>query len=96
MTIHATITGGRLEIIVPADWPDGTVVEVRPLARSSKDDGLLTPEEIRQTLAAMEQVQPLEMSEVELRSWEIERENRREREKEQFANHLEKLREAWE
>jgi hypothetical protein len=32
--ITATVTDGRLEVEVPADWPDGTEVEVCPLARS--------------------------------------------------------------
>jgi hypothetical protein len=31
-TLRATIKGGRLELDVPQDWPDGTEVEIHPIA----------------------------------------------------------------
>lgn len=34
-TIKATISGRRLELEVPADWPDGIEVEIHPLAESA-------------------------------------------------------------
>jgi hypothetical protein len=30
-TVKATIKGRRLELDAPADWPDGTEVEIHPL-----------------------------------------------------------------
>jgi len=36
-TIKATIKGRRLEVDVPADWPDGTEVEVVPVAAIPAD-----------------------------------------------------------
>lgn len=30
-TIKATVKGRRLDFNVPADWPDGTEVEIQPL-----------------------------------------------------------------
>jgi hypothetical protein len=35
-TIKAKIKGRRLELDVPADWPDGTEVEVLPILPSTK------------------------------------------------------------
>jgi hypothetical protein len=32
-TIKATVKGRRLELDAPADWPDGTEVEIHPLGR---------------------------------------------------------------
>lgn len=34
-TIIATIKGRRLELDVPADWPDGTEVEIHPLEQNA-------------------------------------------------------------
>lgn len=34
-TIKTIIQGCRLELDVPADWPDGTEVEVHPVAKKS-------------------------------------------------------------
>jgi hypothetical protein len=36
-TLKATIKGRRLELDVPADWPDGTEVEVVPVAATPTD-----------------------------------------------------------
>lgn len=36
-TIKATIKGRRLELDVPADWPDGTEVEVVPVSAIPTD-----------------------------------------------------------
>jgi hypothetical protein len=61
--IKATVKGGRLDLQVPADWPDGTEVEIHPLEPGrAQDEGPMTPEEIARVLAAMEKVQPFEMT----------------------------------
>jgi len=95
--IKATIKGGRLDVDVPADWPDGTEVEVYPLEqRTQSDADAMSPEEIAHTLAAMDQVEPLEITDAERASWEAEREARTRREKSRFTEHAESLRRAWE
>jgi hypothetical protein len=61
--IKATVKGGRLDLQVPPDWPDGIEVEIHPLKQSgAADDGPMTPDEIARVLAAMEKVQPFEMT----------------------------------
>jgi hypothetical protein len=39
-TIKAIIKGRRLELDVPADWPDGTEVEILPLDKDASAAGL--------------------------------------------------------
>jgi hypothetical protein len=94
ISIQATIKDRRLEVNVPDDWPDGTQVEIHPLGQS--DDLPMTAEEIARTLAAMDQVEPLEMTDTEWAAWQAERQARKEWEKAHFAEHAEKLRRLWE
>jgi hypothetical protein len=95
-TIKATVSGGRLELDVPADWPDGTEVEILPLRIGEHgDDDKMSPEEIARTLAAMDQMAPFEMTDAERAAWEAERQSRKDRDKAQFAEHAEKLRRMW-
>jgi hypothetical protein len=95
-TIKATISGRRLELDVPADWPDGTEVEIHLIQSSGHgDDDNLSPEEIARTLAAMDQMEPFEMSEAECAAWEAERQSRKERDKSEFVERAEKLRRMW-
>ena len=39
-SIKTTIKGRRLELDVPADWPDGTEVEILPLDKNVSAAGL--------------------------------------------------------
>jgi hypothetical protein len=95
-TIKGTVSGGRLELNVPQDWPDGTEVEIHPLPGSMHaDSDMLSPEEIAQTLAAMDQIQPFEMTDAEFAAWEAERQSRKELEKAEFIKDAEKLRRMW-
>ncbi len=95
--IKATIRGGRLEVDVPVDWPDGTEVEVHPLEQGSPGDAdMMSAEEIAQTLSAMDEVEPLEIADAERAAWEAEREARMRREKARFMEHAESLRREWE
>jgi hypothetical protein len=76
--IKATVKGGRLDLQVPPDWPDGTEVEIHPLQQGGANgDGPMTPDEIARVLAAMEKVQPFELTPEE----EAEIEARRQRNK---------------
>ena len=64
--IRANVVGGRLDLQVPPDWPDGVEVEVRPLSESSMaGDAPMTSDEIARTLAAMDAVQSFELSDEE-------------------------------
>ena len=96
-TIKATIKGGRLEVDAPADWPDGTEVEIHPLEHSGTiGSEIMSPEEINKTLAAIDLMEPFDVSADEQASWDADRKARKEREKAEFAEHAEKLRRAWE
>jgi predicted DNA-binding antitoxin AbrB/MazE fold protein len=91
----------RRELPKPIDLPDGTEVEIRlPETQSADfrqgDDGPMTPEEIARTLAAMQKMEPLEMSEEEGASLEADRQHRKAWEKAHFDAHAEELRRMWE
>ena len=63
-----------MEVCVPADWPDGTQVEIHPLeARAGADAEFIAAAEIAKTLAVMDRVEPFEMSDAEQAAWEAER-----------------------
>ena len=84
-TIKATVKGGRLDLPVPLDWPDGTEVEIHPLEQGgATDDGPMTPDEIARVLAAMEKVKPFEMTPEE----EAEMEAHRQRNKAYTMAHM--------
>ncbi len=73
--ITATVTAGRVEVQVPSEWPEGTVVVIHPLSQvdSSVEDEAMTPEEIARILAAMDKVEAFDLpSEVaaDLEDWE--------------------------
>ncbi|MBI1831858.1 MAG: hypothetical protein HYR84_10450 [Planctomycetes bacterium] len=95
-TIKATITGRRLELDVPADWPDGTEVEIHPVQQMDTEADSLSPQEIAHTLAAMDLIEPFEMTAEEETAWEADRRARKEREKAEFAEHAGDLRRVWE
>jgi hypothetical protein len=90
MTIRGIIIGGRLEVEVPAEWPDGTEVQIQPV------DEEMSPEEIARTLAAMDQVEPFEMTPEEEANWEADRRARKEADKATFFERAEELRRQWE
>jgi hypothetical protein len=100
-TIIAIVRNGQLELPRPIDLPDGTPVEILlpesgGTASASEDDGSMTPEEIARTLAAMEKIEPFEMSEEERAALEVDRQARKEWEKAHFDERAEKLRRIWE
>jgi len=77
--------------------PDGTEVDVVPVRRQkSAEDGPMTPDEIARTLAAMDAVQPFEISDQERAAIEMDRQARRDWEKARFNEHAERLRGIWE
>jgi hypothetical protein len=97
MTIKTTVKDRRLEVDAPADWPDGTEVEIHPIEQPKNGDAdAMTPEEIARTLAAMDLVGPFDMNNAEQAAWDAERQARKDSEKAQFAEHADELRRAWE
>jgi len=56
----------------------------------------MTPDEIARTLAAMDAVQPFEISDQERAAIEMDRQARRDWEKARFNEHAERLRGIWE
>jgi hypothetical protein len=97
-TIRATVKAGRIEAQAPADWPEGTPVEIQPMMQSVGNSGeeSMSAEEIARTLAAMDRVEAFEMTAEEEAGWEAERRARKEWEKAHFAEQAEKLRRQWE
>ncbi|MCE9553596.1 MAG: hypothetical protein K8T91_09530 [Planctomycetes bacterium] len=71
MTIlKATIQSGRLEIVAPPEWPDGTQVEIYPFTHASNGTSdSLSAQEIATTLTAMDRCQPLEITAAEQAAW---------------------------
>jgi len=93
-TIKATVTDRRIELEVPADWPDGTQVEIHPLTKEA--DEAMPSGEVDALLAAMDEFEPLEFTDAELAAWETHRQARRDWEKMQFAARAGKLQGIWE
>ncbi len=97
MAIKAIVRGRRLELDVPADWPDGTEVEIQPLGqRTNGDADAMSPRQIAETLAAMDAAEPMDLSDAEQAAWEAELRARKEGEKTEFFEHVKKLSGMWE
>jgi hypothetical protein len=101
ITITAVVRNGQVELPRPLELPDGTAVEIRLLEPAGTDSGPgqdapLTPDEIARTLAAMDKVEPFEMTEEERAALAADRLARKEWEKAHFEAHAEKLRKVWE
>ncbi len=93
-TLRGTIRNGQVVMPEPADLPDGTEVEIVPVRdmEQTDDEGPMTPEEIARILAAMDKVEPFEMTEEERAAIEADRQAHKEWEKARFDEHTEKLR----
>jgi hypothetical protein len=62
--IKATVKGGRLEVQVPPDWPDGTEVLLQPVSCENgvgirEEDWSNTPEAIADWLKWYDSLEPL-------------------------------------
>jgi len=90
--IKATIQGRRLELNAPADWPDGTEVEIQPLQQNPVDRDEMSPAEIAEFLAAMDQMEPVEMTDAEWAKWEAARNARKDEQKARFVQRADELR----
>jgi hypothetical protein len=96
-TLRGIIRNGQVIVIGSTDLPDGTEVEILPVGLSALDDqGQVTPDEIAQTLAAMEKIEPFEITDAERAAIEANREARKEWEKAHFDENGDRLRRIWE
>ena len=87
-TLKGIIRNGQVIVIGPTDLPEGTEVEILPVGLPAVDDsGEMTADEIARTLAAMENIEPFEMTDEKRAAIEADREARKEREKAQFDEH---------
>ncbi len=95
--IRGIIRKGQVVMTEPADLPDETEVEIVPvrLAHATDEEGPMCPDAIAQTLAAMDQVDPFEMSDDERSAIAADRRARKEWEKARFLEHADQLRDAW-
>jgi len=94
-TIKAVVRNGRIEVEEPLDLPDGTILQI-PVPGEAETDDEMSPEEIQHVLAAMDRMEPLQMTDAELTAWEADRTARKEREKAHFLDRADKLRGMWE
>ena len=72
LLLKGVIRNGRVEVEGPIDLPEGTEVVVTS-GTTSPDDDPMPPEEIVRVLAAMHQLQPLEIPDdigADLDAWE--------------------------
>lgn len=96
-TLKGIIRNGQVIVIGPTHLPDGTEVEILPVGLSDVDDQRqVTPDEIAATLAAMEKIEPFEMTDGERAAIEADRQARKEWEKARFDEHADRLRGIWE
>lgn len=73
MMMKGVIRNGRVEFDAPINLPDGTEVVVTAGATAADGDEPMSPEEIGRVLAAMEKVQPFDMTDAERAAWQAER-----------------------
>ena len=97
-TIRGIIRKGQVIMTEPADLPDETEVEVVPvgLLDAADEEGTMGPDEIARTLAAMDRVEPFEMTDEETAAIESDRRARKDQEKARFFEHADRLRSPWE
>ena len=89
------VRNGCIELAQPLAWPEGTEVIVMPSA-NQETEAAPSSEEIAQTLAAMDRILPMDMSDEELTGWEAKRRAQREFEKANFDAHGAELQRNWE
>jgi hypothetical protein len=99
--VRATWRNGQVVLDGPVTWAEGMRLVVEPeqapeLPAANGQDDSMTPEEIAHTLAAMDKIEPLNLTDDERAAWDAERRARKEWEKAHFAEHADKLRGQWE
>jgi hypothetical protein len=99
--IKAIVKDRRLELEVPADWPDGTEVVVEPLHTEAtlgirEEDWPETPEASASWLKWYDSLEPLIFTDGEKAKWESARQEQKDFDKAAFDQRAEKLKRFWE
>ena len=79
--ILSVVKNGRVEVEVPADWPEGTPVRVELGVNDQAkydDERPETPEEIEEWIRRFRQIEPIEMTSEEEAAWQADRKLQRE------------------
>lgn len=92
ITLKGVVRNAKVEVDEPINLTDGAEVTITGI----DEDRPMTPEEIAATIAIMDQLEPVQMSDEELAAWEADRRRRTEKEKSEFANRAESLGRLWE
>jgi hypothetical protein len=95
-TITTIVKNGRVEVVAPADWPEGTPVLIEPLPHEAtvgirEEDWPTDPEGIARHLARMDQAEPLEMTPQEEAEWQAARMAQKELELARWEERCQKL-----
>ncbi len=91
--LKGIIHDGQVVLLERADLPEGTEVEIVPVELTRlTDEGPPTTDEITRTLAAMDAIQPFELSVSERAAIESDRTAHKEWEKARFIEDAERLR----
>lgn len=97
---RGVIRSGQVIVDEPINLPDGSEVTITgiPCGNSAGDEyhDQLGPEEIAATLAAMDKIEPFEMTPEEEAALAAERHAGKEREKAQFVKEAERQQRMWE
>jgi hypothetical protein len=96
-TLRGIIQNGKVVLPQPIALPEGTEVEVVPVGVVCLvGEAPETTDEIARTLAAMDAVEPFDMTDQERAAIAAERQARKEWEKARFNVHAEQIRDIWE
>jgi hypothetical protein len=81
----------------PANIPDETEVEIVPVGLMDPVDAeeAISPDEIARTLAAMDEIEPFDMTDEERAAIGADRQARKGWEKSRFNEHADRLRSMW-
>jgi hypothetical protein len=100
--VQGTIRDGQIVLDAPAMFPEGTRVEVLPLAKVAdafaglrEDQWPTTPEEIAGHLARMDLVEAGWLSAADEAAWRAALSEQRDNEKASFMEDADRLRDAW-
>ncbi len=95
--IRGIIRKGQVVMTEPANLPDETEVEIVPVGLMSPVDAeeTMSPDEIAGTLAAMDEIEPFDMTDEERAAIDADRQARKDWEESRFNEHADRLRSMW-
>ena len=96
-TVKSRVTEGKIDFNVPGDWHDGMLIESRPAdERDSIYDEVLSTDEITRVIAALKNIEALDLTHEEMIEWDQAIQQRKETEKNEFQQRADQLGKAWE